>query len=118
MKKILHFFLTVWGVISVIFFLFNILPGDPARMMLDQNENSQQLENIKKKYGFDKPILTQYGYYLNDLSPISFHSIKKNDYSFFDKEKYKGLLLFSLKNTNVYIKIPYLRESFQKNGKK
>ena len=74
MKKILHFFLTVWGVISVIFFLFNILPGDPARMMLDQNENSQQLENIKKKYGFDKPILTQYGYYLNDLSPISFHS--------------------------------------------
>ena len=47
MKKILHFFLTVWGVISVIFFLFNILPGDPARMMLDQNENSQQLENIK-----------------------------------------------------------------------
>jgi hypothetical protein len=21
------------------FFLFNVLPGDPARMMLDQNEN-------------------------------------------------------------------------------
>jgi peptide/nickel transport system permease protein len=26
------------GVITVIFFLFNVLPGDPARMMLDQNE--------------------------------------------------------------------------------
>jgi peptide/nickel transport system permease protein len=44
------------------FLLFNVLPGDPARMMLDQNENSEQLALIKKKYGFDKPI-TQYLYY-------------------------------------------------------
>ena len=29
---------------SVVFFLFNVLPGDPARMMLGQNENSEQLE--------------------------------------------------------------------------
>jgi peptide/nickel transport system permease protein len=31
-------------------------------MMLDQNENSEQLALIKKKYGFDKPIATQYLY--------------------------------------------------------
>jgi peptide/nickel transport system permease protein len=54
-------------------FLFNVLPGDPARMMLDQNENSEQLALIKK-YGFDKPIATQYLYYINDLSPLSLHS--------------------------------------------
>jgi ABC-type dipeptide/oligopeptide/nickel transport system permease component len=47
------------------FLLFNVLPGDPARMMLDQNENSEQLALIKK-YGFDKPIATQYLYYIND----------------------------------------------------
>jgi peptide/nickel transport system permease protein len=58
-------------VITVIFFLFNVLPGDPARMMLDQNENSEQLALIKMKYGFDKPIATQYLYYLNDLSPFT-----------------------------------------------
>ena len=52
--------LTLFGVITVIFFLFNVLPGDPARMMLDQNENSEQLALVKKKYGFDKPIGTQY----------------------------------------------------------
>ena len=43
-------------------------------MMLGQNENSEQLELIKKKYGFDKPVLNQYFYYLNDLSLISIHS--------------------------------------------
>jgi hypothetical protein len=29
------------------FLLFNVLPGDPARMMLDQNENSEQLALIR-----------------------------------------------------------------------
>ena len=65
--KILNILFTLFGVITVIFFLFKVLPGDPARMMMDQNENEEQLTIIKKKYGFDKPVITQYLYYLNDL---------------------------------------------------
>ena len=72
----------MFGVVTVIFFLFNILPGDPAQMMLGQNQNSAQLDVVKKKYGFDKPLSDQYFLYLNDLSPISFHSKKESDYSF------------------------------------
>ncbi|GIZ14719.1 peptide ABC transporter permease [Capnocytophaga catalasegens] len=87
-------------------------------MMLDQNENSEQLRVVKQKYGFDKPLLTQYAYYLNDLSLISFHSKQKADYTFFNSKKYNGVSIFSIKNTNIVIKMPYLRESFQKNGKK
>ena len=49
-------FLTLFGVTTIVFFLFNILPGDPAQMMLDQNENTEQLMVLKKKYGFDKSI--------------------------------------------------------------
>ena len=71
LKKILNIVLTLFGVVTIIFFLFNILPGDPAQMMLGQNENSEQLELIKKKYGFDKPVLNQYFYYLNDLININ-----------------------------------------------
>ena len=67
----------MFGVVTVIFFLFNILPGDPAQMMLGQNQNSEQLNVVKKKYGFDKPLYDQYFLYLNDLSPISFHSKKR-----------------------------------------
>ena len=29
-----------------------MLPGDPAQMMLGQNEDSEQLAIVKKKYGF------------------------------------------------------------------
>jgi peptide/nickel transport system permease protein len=80
-------------VITVIFFLFNVLPGDPARMMLDQNENSEQLALIKKKYGFDKPIATQYLYYINDLSPLSLHSKKR--LHVFERRKIQCSTLFS-----------------------
>ena len=60
LSKLFYSFLTLFGVVTIVFFLFNVLPGDPAQMMVDQQEDSQQLELIKKKYGFDLPILTQY----------------------------------------------------------
>lgn len=110
--------LTLFGVVTVIFFLFNVLPGDPAQMMLGQNEDSAQLELVKQKYGFDKPISTQYFYYLNDLSPISFHSQTKTDYTYLKEGKYSAISLFSIGNTTTVIKLPYLRESFTKQGKK
>ncbi|WP_158961146.1 ABC transporter permease [Myroides fluvii] len=116
-KKLGYALLTLWGVVSVVFFLFTILPGDPARMMLDQNESAEQLLAIKKKYGFDQPISKQYALYLNDLSPLSLHSTLAEDYSFRHENKYHGLVLFTTGQTELMLKAPYLRESFQKNGK-
>lgn len=110
--------LTLFGVVTVIFFLFNVLPGDPAQMMLGQNEDSNQLAIVKHKYGFDKPISTQYLYYLNDLSPISCHSTNSKDYTFLSENKYRYVPLFSIGNTTTVLKFPYLRESFTKQGKK
>lgn len=104
--------------VTVIFLLFNVLPGDPAQMMLGQNEDSAQLAIVKKKYGFDKPLSTQYLYYLNDLSPISFHSTHNDDYTFLSVDKYSAVQLFALGETSTVLKLPYLRESFTKQGKK
>jgi peptide/nickel transport system permease protein len=87
-------------------------------MMMGQNDDSEQLAIVKKKYGFDKPISTQYLYYLNDLSPISFHSNNSEDYTFLRGGKYGATKLFSLGSTTTVIKKPYLRESFAKQGKR
>lgn len=118
LHKIGYALLTLFGVVTVIFFLFTVLPGDPARMMLDQNENSEQLAIIKKKYGFDKPISTQYLYYLNDLSPLSLHSNNSNEYTYLSEDKYNVLRIITLRTSTLVLKTPYLRESFQKTGKK
>ncbi|MFY0713029.1 ABC transporter permease [Seonamhaeicola sp. NFXS20] len=118
LNKITYAILTLFGVITVIFLLFNVLPGDPAQMMLGQNEDTEQLKLIKQKYGFDKPISTQYLYYLNDLSPLSFHSNSKEDYTSLEGGKYAASKLFTIGNTTTVIKFPYLRESFTKQGKR
>ncbi len=104
--------------VTVIFLLFNVLPGDPAQMMLGQNEDSEQLKIVKQKYGFDQPLSVQYLYYLNDLSPVSFHSTQETDYTFLSPQKYNAVSLFSVAKTQVVLKTPYLRESFTKQGKK
>ncbi len=117
-QKIAYALLTLFGVVTVIFLLFNILPGDPARMMLGQNETAEQVAIVKKKYGFDKPVSQQYLYYLNDLSPLSFHSKYTDEYTYLSESKYSFLKLFSIGETEIVLKFPYLRESFQKNGKK
>lgn len=116
LQKIGYALLTLFGVVTVIFILFAILPGDPARMMLGQNESAEQIAIVKKKYGFDQPFSVQYLLYLNDLSPVSFHSNNKEDYSYLS-EKYKAVSLFSIGNKTMALKTPYLRESFQKTGK-
>ena len=117
LNKIYYALLTLFGVVTVIFLLFNVLPGDPAKMMLGQNQSADQVDAVRKKYGFDKPKLTQYGYYLNDLSPVSFHSNQSSDYTYLTEEKYSALSLFTIQNTTTVLKFPYLRESFTKQGK-
>lgn len=118
LQKIGYALLTLLGVITAIFILFTIVPGDPAQMMLDQNEDPEQLAKVRAKYGFDQPISKQYIYYLNDLSPISFHSKNIDTYTYLKKEKYSATPLLSIGKTAIAVKLPYLRESFQKTGKR
>ncbi|CAI8155751.1 MAG: Dipeptide transport system permease protein DppB [Polaribacter sp. SA4-10] len=117
LNKIFYGFLTLFGVVTVIFFLFNLL-GDPSRMMLDQRQDSAQLKSIQKKYGFDKPLSTQFFYYLNDLSPVSIHSSSIENYTYLAENKYSYQRLFSINDKIFVLKFPYLRDSFQKSGKK
>lgn len=104
-KRLAYGLLVMWGVATVIFLLFNILPGDPARMLLGQRADISSVEAIKKDLGLDKPPLFQYFHYLNDLSPLSLH--------FTEDGKTPGISLFSANAWNVVLKKPYLRRSYQ-----
>ena len=108
--------LTLIGVATVVFFLFNVL-GDPAQMMLDQNASEAQRLKIQQKYGFDLPLHKQYFYFLNDISPLSIHSNKPDALNYFSPEKYNGYS-FALGGTRLALKWPYLRTSYQRQGKK
>lgn len=104
------------GVVTVIFLLFNVLPADPARMILGQRADITSVEAVNKDLGLDKPVVSQYFNYLNDLSPLSIHNINnRSSYWYFDKDKYSsGIKIISFSESKgLYLKKPYLRRSYQ-----
>ncbi len=114
-KRLFYALLILWGVITVVFFLFNILPGDPAKMMLGQRSDISTVKSIRKELGLDKSKPMQYLKYLNDLSPVSVHNHKnKASYFYLDLSKYKATKLINLSGQHTLVlKKPYLRRSYQ-----
>jgi peptide/nickel transport system permease protein len=118
LKKMAYGFLVMFGVITVIFFLFQIKPGDPARMLGGNNANEDILRAIRKDLGMDLPVYKQYFLYLNDLSPISVHSeTDSSDHTFLDTAKYSYTKLFSFGGDALVLKFPYFRRSYRFNEK-
>ena len=97
------------------FFLFNVLPGDPARMLLGQRADLQTVEMIRSELGLDKSKGLQYVRYINDLSPLSvYNKTDPDNYFFLDSNKYsKTLSLVSIGKSTIVLKPPYLGRSYQ-----
>lgn len=107
-RKILYGILVLWGVATLVFFLFTIVPGDPVRMMLGQRADENDVQAIRHELGLDQSIGKQYVDYLNDLSFISFYNENK------DLTKYEPYArLATVGGTKIVFKTPYLRYSYQ-----
>lgn len=109
-KRLLYGLLVLFGVVTVVFFIFQVLPGDPISMMMGQRSDVASQRALEREYGFDKPLGIQYVHYLNDLSPISLH-----DDTVDNKEKYNYATVFTISGTSLVLKKPYLRRSFVDN---
>lgn len=114
LKKAGYSILVLFGVISAIFFLFNVVPGDPASVILGQRANKEAIEAVHRDLGTDRPMTEQYLHYLNDLSPLSFHRIHNSQSLWYlNPNKYNWIPLLQLgKKTVLVIKYPYLRKSY------
>lgn len=114
LKRILYGLLLMLGVITLVFFLFTVLPSDPARMMMGQRSDIATEEAIRKEMGLDLPIGIQYLAYLNDLSPISWHKTKDTDSFFYlDSSDYSYISLLQFSASSIVLKKPFMRRSYQ-----
>lgn len=113
--RILYSLLVILGIITVVFLLFSVLPGDPARMMLGQRADKESVEAINKDLGRDRSIFQQYIKFLNDVSPLSFHERKNEKHLLFiDESKYGSFVpVLSVGSKSLVLKAPYLRRSYQ-----
>jgi peptide/nickel transport system permease protein len=77
LKRVLYGFLVLFGVVTVVFFLFNVLPGDPIRMRMGQHTDQKSIDIIKADLGLDQPLHVQYMMFLILLIAVT-TSIRKN----------------------------------------
>ena len=52
--------LTLFIISMVTFWLFHIVPGDPAAMILGTSASQEQLENLREELGLNRPLQEQY----------------------------------------------------------
>jgi ABC-type dipeptide/oligopeptide/nickel transport system permease component len=54
-------------VVTLVFFAFQLIPGDPAQMYAGEQATKEVLEKVRKDLGLDRPVLVQYVSYLQRL---------------------------------------------------
>jgi peptide/nickel transport system permease protein len=104
-RKIFYGLLVLVGVVMLVFFLFQGF-GDPSRLVMGQTGDSTTQANIRKELYLDQPKWKQFIFYLNDVSPVCFHS--RDD---IHKKNLKGIFIGN--DLKFGLKIPYLRRSYQ-----
>lgn len=119
LRKCFNSLLVVFGVICVVFLLFNVLPGDPARMVLGQRADLSSIETINRELGRDLPMHLQFLRYLNDVSPVSILNHADTTSRFYaDPVRYGGMLKLARFGKNILVvKTPYLGRSYQSREK-
>ena len=110
LNRLGHGVLILLGVVVAIFFLFNVLPGDPVALLAGQRSDLATREAISAELGLDKPLPEQLLFYLNDISPLSVHEATA-----VNQEKYAYTPLIKRNEQVLVWKTPYLRRSFQSN---
>ncbi len=66
-RRVLFVIPQLFGIILVSFFLVKLIPGDPAVMMLGPTASAQSIAELRDKLGLSKPLITQFGRYLQDV---------------------------------------------------
>ena len=59
-QRVLYTLPVVWLVVSVVFLLIHIVPGDPIQQMLGEGAASVDIAATRHAYGLDVPLATQY----------------------------------------------------------
>ena len=60
-RRILYLIPVMLIVVTFIFFMIHLIPGDPAAVMAGAESSKEEIENIRRFMGLDRPLYEQYG---------------------------------------------------------
>src|SRR6266446_6054566 len=73
-RRVWQFIPTLLGVVLLVFFLFNWVGGDPAYMLAGKISNPEQIENIRRQLGVDRPYPVQLWIFIKQIASADFGS--------------------------------------------
>ncbi len=96
-RRLLLLVFVVWCVLTIIFALFKLLPGDPTSIFVDSNLSVEMIERQKMLWGLNDPLWLQYLGYLKNMAVFDFGD------SFFQNEPVREILIEKVVNTCLMI---------------
>lgn len=65
--KLAQFVFVLWAVVTILFLIFRLMPGNPLAAYIDPTFTQEQQENLLRQFGLDRPLYEQYVIYLGNL---------------------------------------------------
>ena len=66
-RRLLIIIPVLWAVVTLVFLLIHIVPGDPARQLVGENATEEQYQAARNELGLNKPLPEQYADYWRGL---------------------------------------------------
>ncbi|MHB1654604.1 MAG: ABC transporter permease [Desulfitobacteriaceae bacterium] len=92
-RRLIQMVITMFVLMTMLFFMFRILPGDPTTMLLDAALPVEAQNAVRHQFGLDKPLSEQYELYMVNLAHGEF------GISFNTREPVSNVIMEKLWNT-------------------
>jgi peptide/nickel transport system permease protein len=66
-RRLLQMVLILFAISAITFFLFWATPANPALLICGKDCNTERIAEVNEAYGFDDPLIVQYGKYMSGL---------------------------------------------------
>ncbi len=66
-SRLLSTVIVVLGVVTIVFLLIHLVPGDPVQAMLGESAQPTDLEALREALGLNQPLLMQWWHYMTGL---------------------------------------------------
>src|SRR5689334_17131927 len=97
LRRLVLLLFVIVAVLTILFVLFKLLPGNPLSVFLDSNFPEEMIQRQKRLWGLDAPLWLQYVRYMWNMLTFQFGT------SFFQMTPVSGIVVEKLLNTAAMI---------------
>jgi peptide/nickel transport system permease protein len=67
LQRLVGMLVVMFTVVTIVFIIVRIAPGDPAAVMLGPDATQQDISQLRTRLGLDRPLIVQYAFFLGQL---------------------------------------------------